>query len=60
MKRKTKYVLIFFLAIVFYTFMITQIIADIDCNLTRLVYGILGQTFLFLYFFPNSKKKKAK
>lgn len=50
--------MIFALTIVFYTYMIIQIVADIDCNLTRLIYTLIGQAFIALYFFPTSKKKK--
>jgi len=58
MNANTKYVVIFIMAVMFYTYAITQIAADIDCNLTRLVYGLFSQAFLFVYFFPTLKKKK--
>jgi len=60
MKHKTKYVMTFVLTIVFYTYMIIQLVADIDCHLTRLIYGLLGQSFIAIYFFPTSKKKNKK
>jgi len=60
MKKKTKYVVLFILTIIFYTYIITQLITDIDLNLTRLVYGSLFQAFIAIYFFPSPKKKKEK
>lgn len=60
MKNKTKYFIAFILAIVFYTYMVIQIIAEIDCNTTRLIYGILAQALIALIFFPTSKKKNKK
>jgi len=58
MEANTKYVVIFIMAVMFYTYAVTQMVADIDCNLTRLVYGLFIQVFLFVYFFPTLKKKK--
>lgn len=60
MRKKTKYVVIFILAVMFYTYAFTQAAADIDCNLTRLIYCLFTQAFFAIYFFPTLKKKKAK
>lgn len=58
--KKEKLIIAAVLTIMFYTYMITQLITDVDCNLTRLIYGLFGQALIALIWFPTQKKKKKK